>query len=42
MNAMRVIGMGSREMEAIFQVVSAILHLGRIAFSPQSVGNADG
>mmetsp|Transcript_10766 Transcript_10766/g.16368 ORF Transcript_10766/g.16368 Transcript_10766/m.16368 type:complete len:1196 (-) Transcript_10766:132-3719(-) len=41
-NAMRSVGMGKNQIQAILSLVAAIMHLGNVVFTPRQVSGADG
>lgn len=42
LNAMRSVGMGGSQIQAILSLVGAVLHLGNLEFRPKQVGGAEG
>ena len=42
LNAMRSVGMGNSQIQAILSLVAAVLHLGNVEFRPQQVGGVEG
>lgn len=41
-SAMRAVGMGSKQIQAILSLVAAVMHIGNVVFKPKQVDNAEG